>query len=96
MTLVMADVSGNTNNRAAGGAGGFKLVGIALGVSFTRSRLAWRWVHMAQACRSIRISSRADTTSYSRKTPPWKLLSGTRPSGPSPSSPRPPDAKSEN
>src|SRR5947209_4216059 len=41
--------------------------------SCTRVRSATRWAHMEQACRSIRISSRAGARWYFRRTLQWRL-----------------------
>jgi len=90
------DVSGNTSNRVAGGITGFKLVGIALGI-FVHSQPLGMAMGAYGASTSVysHFIARGHDLVFPKNTA-MEIAIGARPSGPSPSSPRPPDAKSEN
>jgi len=90
------DVGGNTSNRVAGGAGGFKLVGIAMG-AFVHSQP----VGMAMGAYGASLSVYSHFIARGRdlvfpKNTAMEVAIGTRPSAPSPSSPKPADTKLEN
>ena len=67
---------GDPNSRGAGGLGGFKLVGMALGMAVPSLPWGTAWEPTGRECRSILTSSHVETKSSSRRTPPWKLALG--------------------
>jgi hypothetical protein len=90
------DVSGNTNNRVAGGAGGFKLVGIAMG-AFVHSQP----LGMAMGAYGASMSVYSHFIAHGRdlvfpKNTAMEIAIGTRASAPSPNSPKTAEAKPEN
>ncbi len=87
---------GGAGSRAAGGAGGFKLVGIAMGI-FVHSQplgMAMGAYGASMSVYSHFIARGRDLVSP--KNTAMEVSIGTRPSAPSPSTPNPPDTKSEN
>jgi hypothetical protein len=87
------NVSGNTSNRVAGGAGGFKLVGIALGVLVHSQPLG-----MAMGAYGASMSIYSHFIARGRelvfpKNTAMQVSIGTRPSAPVPSTPNPPETK---
>jgi len=89
------DVSGNTDSRVAGGAGGLKLVGIAMG-AFVHSQP----LGMAMGAYGASISVYSHFVARGRdlvfpKNTAMEIAIGKRASTPSPSSPKPADAKFE-
>jgi hypothetical protein len=90
------DVNGNTNSRLAGGAGGFKLVGIAMG-AFVHSQPLGMAMGAYGASMSVysHFIARGRDLVFPKNTA-MEVAIGTRPSAPSPSSPKPADTKLEN
>jgi hypothetical protein len=90
------DVGGNASNRVAGGAGGFKLVGIAMG-AFVHSQPLGMAMGAYGASMSVysHFIARGRDLVFPKNTA-MEVAIGTRPSAPSPSSPKPADAKFEN
>ena len=90
------DVGGNTNGRLAGGAGGFKLVGIAMG-AFVHSQPLGMAMGAYGASMSVysHFMARGRDVVFPKNTA-MEISIGTRASAPSPSSPKPADAKFEN
>jgi len=90
------DVGGNTSNRVAGGAGGFKLVGIAMG-AFVHSQPLGMAMGAYGASMSVysHFIARGRDLVFPKNTA-MEVAIGTRASAPSPSSPKPADAKFEN
>jgi hypothetical protein len=90
------DVGGHTNSRIAGGAGGFKLVGIALG-AFVHSQPLGMAMGAYGASMSVysHFIARGRDLVFPKNTA-MEIAIGTRASAPSPSSPKPADAKFEN
>jgi hypothetical protein len=90
------DVGGNTSNRVAGGAGGFKLVGIAMG-AFVHSQPLGMAMGAYGASMSVysHFIARGRDLVFPKNTA-MEVAIGTRPSVPSPISPKPADAKFEN
>jgi hypothetical protein len=89
------DVNGNTNSRLAGGAGGFKLVGIVIGVCVHSQPLG-----MAMGAYGASMSVYSHFIARGRelefpKNTAMEVAIGTRASTPSPSSPKPPEVKFE-
>jgi hypothetical protein len=89
------DVNGNTSSRLAGGAGGFKLVGIVIGLLVHSHPLG-----MAMGAYGASISIYSHFIARGRelefpKNTAMDVAMGTRAPTPSPSSPKPPEAKSE-
>jgi len=87
------NVSGNTSNRVAGGAGGFKLVGIALGVLVHSQPLG-----MAMGAYGASMSIYSHFIARGRelvfpKNTAMQVSIGTRPSAPAPSTPNLPETK---
>jgi len=90
------NVGGNTSNRVAGGAGGFKLVGIAMGI-FVHSQPLGMAMGAYGASMSIysHFIARGHELVFPKNTA-MEVSIGTRPSTPATSSPNPPDTKPEN
>ena len=90
------DVGGNTNSRVAGGAGGFKLVGIAMG-AFVHSQPLGMAMGAYGASMSVysHFIARGRDLVFPKNTA-MEIAIGTRASAPSPSSPKAADAKFEN
>ena len=90
------NVGGNTSNRVAGGAGGFKLVGIAMGV-FVHSQPLGMAMGAYGASMSIyaHFIARGHELVFPKNTA-MEVSIGTRPSAPSSSSSNAPDTKPEN
>ncbi len=90
------DVGGHTNSRIAGGAGGFKLVGIAMG-AFVHSQPLGMAMGAYGASMSVysHFIARGRDVVFPKNTA-MEIAIGTRPSASSPSSPKPADAKLEN
>ena len=89
------DVSGNTNSRIAGGAGGFKLVGIVMG-AFVHSQP----LGMAMGAYGASMSIYSHFIAHGHelvfpKNTAMEITIGTRASGPCPSSPKPADASTK-
>jgi hypothetical protein len=86
------DVSGNSSSRVAGGAGGFKLVGIVMGLFIHSQPLG---VAMGAYGASMSVYShfiaRGRDLVFPRNTA-MEIAIGTRSSAPSPSAPKPADA----
>ncbi|HMD08563.1 MAG TPA: hypothetical protein VKH63_13575 [Candidatus Acidoferrum sp.] len=89
------DVGGNTGNRAAGGAGGFKLVGLAMGV-FVHSQPLGMAMGAYGASSSIysHFIARGHELVFPKNTA-MEVAIGPRPSAPSTNSPKPVDTKPE-
>jgi hypothetical protein len=89
-------VGGNTNGRVAGGAGGFKLVGIVMG-AFVHSQPLGIAMGAYGASMSVytHFIARGRDLAFPKNTA-MEIAIGTRASAPSPSSPKPADAKYEN
>jgi hypothetical protein len=90
------DVSGNTNSRVAGGAGGFKLVGIVMGILVHSQPLG-----MAMGAYGASTSVYSHFIARGRdlvfpKNTAIEIALGPRAPSPSPGSPIPPDPKVEN
>jgi hypothetical protein len=90
------DVGGNASNRVAGGAGGFKLIGIAMGL-FVHSQP----FGMAMGAYGASMSIYAHFISRGRdlvfpKNTAMEISIGPRVSAPAPGSPNPADSKLEN
>jgi hypothetical protein len=87
------EVNGNTNSRVAGGAGGFKLVGIAVG-AFVHSQPLGMAMGAYGASMSVysHFIARGRELVFPRNTA-MEVAIGTRASAPSPSSPKPPEVK---
>jgi hypothetical protein len=90
------DVGGSPGSRAAGGAGGFKLVGLAMGV-FVHSQPLGMAMGAYGASMSVysHFLARGRDLVFPKNTA-MEVSIGTRPSAPLPSTPNPPDTKSEN
>jgi hypothetical protein len=90
------DVGGNTSNRVAGGAGGFKLVGVAMGV-FVHSQPLGLAMGAYGASMSVysHFLARGRDLVFPKNTA-MEVAIGPRPSGPSPNSRKPSDLKIEN
>jgi hypothetical protein len=90
------DVSGNTNSRVAGGAGGFKLVGIAMG-AFVHSQPLGMAMGAYGASMSVysHFIARGRDLVFPKNTA-MGIAIGTRASAPSPNSPKTANAKPEN
>jgi hypothetical protein len=90
------DVNGNTNSRVAGGAGGFKLVGIAMG-AFIHSQPLGMAMGVYGASMSVysHFIARGRELVFPKNTA-MEVAIGTRASAPSPSSPKAPEDKPEN
>jgi hypothetical protein len=90
------DVSGNTNSRVAGGAGGFKLVGIAMG-AFVHSQPLGMAMGAYGASMSVysHFIARGRDLVFPKNTA-MEIAIGTRASAPSPNSPKTANAKPEN
>jgi hypothetical protein len=90
------DVGGNTNSRLAGGAAGFKLVGIAMG-AFVHSQPLGMAMGAYGASTSVysHFIARGRDLVFPKNTA-MEIAIGTRASAPPPSSPKPADAKFEN
>jgi len=90
------DVGGNTGNRVAGGAGGFKLVGIAMG-AFVHSQPLGMAMGAYGASMSVysHFLARGRDLVFPKNTA-MEVAIGPRPSAPSPNSGKPADLKSEN
>jgi len=90
------DVGGNTSNRLAGGAGGFKLVGIAMG-AFVHSQPLGMAMGAYGASMSVysHFIARGRDVVFPQNTA-MEIAIGTRASAPSPSSVKPADTKFEN
>ncbi|MGC1418070.1 MAG: hypothetical protein WA817_22470 [Candidatus Acidiferrum sp.] len=87
------DVSGNTSNRVAGGVGGFKLVGVALGVLVHSQPLG---MAMGAYGASMSIYSHFIARGHELvfpKNTAMEVSIGTRPSASVPSTPNPPATK---
>jgi hypothetical protein len=89
------DVGGNTGNRAAGGVGGFKLVGLAMGV-FVHSQPLGMAMGAYGASSSIyaHFIARGHELVFPKNTA-MEVAIGPRPSAPSTNSPKPADTKPE-
>jgi hypothetical protein len=90
------DVGGNTSNRVAGGAGGFKLVGIAMG-AFVHSQPLGMAMGAYGASMSVysHFIARGRDLIFPKNTA-MEIAIGTRASTPSPNSAKPADTKFEN
>ena len=90
------DVGGNASNRVAGGAGGFKLVGIAMG-AFVHSQPLGMAMGAYGASMSVysHFIARGRDLVFPKNTA-MEIAIGTRASAPSPSSAKPADTKFEN
>jgi hypothetical protein len=90
------DVNGNTNSRLAGGAGGFKLVGIVIG-AFVHSQPLGMAMGAYGASMSVysHFIARGRELEFPKNTA-MEIAIGTRASAPSPSSAKPADTKFEN
>jgi hypothetical protein len=86
------DIGGNTNSRLAGGVGGFKLVGIAIG-AFVHSQPLGMAMGAYGASMSVysHFIARGRDLVFPKNTA-MEIAIGTRASAPSPSSPKPADA----
>jgi hypothetical protein len=89
------DVGGNTSNRAAGGANGFKLIGLAMGI-FVHSQPLGMAMGAYGASSSIyaHFIARGHELVFPKNTA-MEVAIGPRPSAPSTNSPKPADTKSE-
>jgi len=87
---------GTAGSRAAGGVGGFKLVGLAMGV-FVHSQPLGMAMGAYGASMSVysHFIARGRDLVFPKNTA-MEVSIGTRPPAPSPNSPNPPDNKSEN
>jgi hypothetical protein len=87
------DVNGNTNSRVAGGAGGFKLVGMAMG-AFIHSQPLGMAMGAYGASMSVysHFIARGREVVFPKNTA-MEVAIGTRVSAPSPSSPKAPEVK---
>jgi hypothetical protein len=90
------NVGGNTSNRVAGGAVGFKLVGIAMG-AFVHSQPFGMAMGAYGASMSVysHFIARGRELVFPKNTA-MEIAIGTRAPAPSPSAPKPPDVKVEN
>jgi hypothetical protein len=90
------DVGGNSGNRVAGGAGGFKLVGIAMG-AFVHSQPLGMAMGAYGASMSVysHFLARGRDLVFPKNTA-MEVAIGPRPSGPARDSRKPTDLKSEN
>jgi hypothetical protein len=90
------DVGGNTGNRVAGGAGGFKLVGIAMG-AFVHSQPLGMAMGAYGASMSVysHFLARGRDLVFPKNTA-MEVAIGPRPSAPSPNLTKPADLKPEN
>ncbi len=87
------NVSGNTSNRVAGGAGGFKLVGIALGVLVHSQPLGMAMgAYGASMSIYAHFIARGHELVFPKNTA-MEVSIGTRPSASVPSTANPPDTK---
>ena len=86
------DVTGNTNSRVAGGAGGFKLVGIAMGV-FVHSQPLGMAMGAYGASMSVysHFIARGRELVFPKNTA-MEIAIGTRASAPAPESSKLPDS----
>jgi hypothetical protein len=91
-----SDVGGGAGSRAAGGAGGFKLVGLAMGV-FVHSQPLGMAMGAYGASMSVysHFLARGRDLVFPKNTA-MEVSIGTRPSAPLSSTPNPPASKSEN
>ena len=89
------DVGGNTSNRVAGGAGGFKLVGIAMGVLVHSQPLGMAMgAYGASSSIYSHFIARGHELVFPKNTA-MEVAIGPRPSAPSTNSPKPADTKPE-
>lgn len=90
------NVGGNTSNRVAGGAGGFKLIGMAMGI-FVHSQPLGMAMGAYGASMSIysHFIARGHELIFPKNTA-MEVSIGTRPSTPLPNTPTPPEVKPEN